>query len=340
MSLPAPRGLEAVGAYQLLDDLGAAPWGTVYRALDTRCDLPVLLKLVPPSLRGGELDGVSWEAAHAATETLGRIYHRHLPAVTEMTEDGDGGLLVAFAPAGHTLRELPERLDARFDARFDANSLADWGERLADALGEAHAHGLVHGQVREDEVLFGPEGEPVLAGFGLTRLAFAPAPPGVPAAVAPAAGARGPHDDVAALAAMLLRLGRAARLADGEPVMRVLARAAAPGPARMGDDSSAAALSEALRALRRSESDPTPGGRRPEDLPAATEARALGDRRNVLLLLAAALLLVLLALGAGWLLLRHDPPAPLAPMTPSAPPPAATGAVLPDPSGAPPSVQR
>lgn len=329
MSLPAPRGLEAVGAYQLLEDLGAAPWGTVYRALDTRCDLPVLLKLVPPSLRGGELDGISWEAAHAATETLGRIYHRHLPAVTEMTEDGDGGLLVAFAPAGHSLRELQERLDAR----LDANIIADWGERLADALGEAHALGLVHGQVREDEVLLGPEGEPVLAGFGLTRLAFVPAAPGVPAPVAPAAGSRGPHDDVAALAAMLLRLGRAARLADGEPVMQVLARAAAPGWARAGSaENPAAGLSEALRSLRRSDEGSTPGARRPEDLPAATEARALGDRRNVLLLLAAALLLVLLALGAGWLLVRHDPPA--------APATATTGAVLPGPSGSPSSAQR
>ncbi|HYH44843.1 MAG TPA: hypothetical protein VEG34_04105, partial [Thermoanaerobaculia bacterium] len=258
---------------------------------------------------------------------------RHLPAVTEMTEDGDGGLLVAFAPAGHTLRELHGRLGARLDARLDANGIADWGERLADALAEAHAHGLVHGQVREDEVLLGPEGEPVLAGFGLTRLAFAPAAPGVPAAAAPAAGSRGPREDVAALAAMLLRLGRAARLADGEPVMRVLARAAVPGPARAGfDPSPAAALSEALRTLRRSESGPEPGGRRPEDLPAATEARALGDRRNVLLLLAAALLLVLLALGAGWLLLRHDSPA--------APATATTGAVLTDPSGSPSSAQR
>ncbi len=315
MTLPAPRGLEAVGAYHLLEDLGAAPWGTVYQALDTRCDLTVLLKLVPPSLCGSELDGTSWDAALAATEALGRIYHRHLPAVAEIAEDGEGGLLIAFAPAGHTLRDLLEAGGGMAGTtagmaggparRWSAERIADWGERLADALAEAHAHGLAHGHIREDEVILDPEGEPVLAGFGLTRLAFEPAAPSPAAAVSPL-GPPGAGDDVAALAALLQRLGRTARLGDDEPVMRALARFAAPGAGPAAD------LAEALRrAADLSRPSSTPAGAVPVDLPAAAaDARVRGDRRNVLLLLAAALLLVLLALAAGWLLVRHDPPAP------------------------------
>ena len=342
MSLPAPRGLEAVGAYQLLDDLGAAPWGALYRALDTRCDLPVLLKVVPPSHRSGEPEGASWEAALEATGILGRIYHRHLPALAEIAEDGEGGLLVAFGPDGRTLRELLDaeepmapagRGEAAAIARWrpaavagrpiDAGLVADWGAQLADALAEAHGHGLVHGRVGEDEVIVTPAGEPVLAGFGLTRLAFEPAGPGLPAPEAPSA-----QEDVAALAALLLRLARAARLAGDDPVVRVLARAARPG-SPPGEGLRASDLAEALRQARRAGGAPPAGATPPAELPAAAEARARGDRRAALLLLAAALLLVLMALGAGGLLVRHDPPA--APASASAALPGSPGLAAPIP---------
>jgi serine/threonine protein kinase len=293
MALPAPRGLEAIGPYRILEDLGAAPWGTVYRALDTRRDLPVLLKVVPASLRSGELEGTAWDEALAATAALGRLYHRNLPSVAEVAEDEEEALLVAFSPVeGRTLRELVAAGELPDRARFAA-----WCEQLADALAEAHAHGLRHGRISAEEVVVTADGEPVLTGFGLTSLAFEPA------AARPRLASSAPSPDpaqadVTALGTLLLRLAQAlpgAPLAPGDPLRRALERAASSGPR------TAAELAEAVRQARR------PAGEAVPDLPAAAEAQARGDRRSALLLLAAALLLALLVLGAGWLLVRGGP---------------------------------
>lgn len=241
LSVPALRGFQEIGPYQLLEDLGPAPFGTVYRAADARGDRSVHLKAILPSRPGSWQQDASWEILLAETEALGRIYHRGIPHVLEIAEHEDC-LVVAFdLVEGRRLRELLNRGE-----RLDRATLIGWGRQLLDALAAAHAEGILHRRLTEDSVIIDPEGDVVLTGFGLTELAFGPA-----AALPPeqmAGELYTAQSDLYAVGSLLRCLAFAGSL-KRDPLLKVLARATSPNPAARYE--SAAEMAEALREAAR-----------------------------------------------------------------------------------------
>ena len=238
LSAPAFRGFLEIGPYQLLEDLGPAPFGTAYLAVDDRSDRLVFLKTIPLSRQRAWQEDASWEILLAETEALGRIYHRGIPQVLEIATYEDC-LVVAFHLAeGPSLREVLSRGE-----RIDRETLIDWGCQLVDALAEAHAQGILHRHLTEDAVLIGPDGRVVLTGFGLTQLTFGQA------AVLPPEQMAGelytPQSDLYAVGSLLRRLAFASSLRKRDPLLKVLARATSANPAARYE--SAAEMGDALR---------------------------------------------------------------------------------------------
>lgn len=317
-STPVPAGSQDIGPYDVLEDLGPAPFGMAYLALDTRSDRTAILKVIPPSRPGLCQEITPWEILLEETAALTRIYHRGLPALFEVTEH-EGSLLVAFeAVAGQTLHELLAQ-----GARPDRGQLIDWGCQILDVLAEAHAEGLLHRHIGEDSVLVTPAGQVVLTGFGLTPLVFDPL-----TALAPeqlAGEPLTPQSDLYAVGSLLRRLTFASRLKSGggvvgsngrDPLLKVLARATFPDPAARYR--SAAEMAEALRQAGRARGPravPPAAGTRPETAAvtlfptsqrAHPEGSEHGDRRWALLLLAVTLLLMLSVIATGWFLIGGD----------------------------------
>lgn len=334
LSTPAIRGAQEVGPYQVLEDLGPAPFGTAYLAVDTRGDFMVILKVIPLSRPGLWQDAASWEILLAETEALGRIYHPGLPGLLAL-EEHEGSLLIAFSyTEGRTLRELLARGE-----RPGRAALVDWGGQLLDVLADAHAQGILHRRLTEDEVIITEQGRLVLTGFGLTQLVFPPQ------AAAPPEQLAGelytPQSDLYAVGCLLRRLAFAGsvhgsragrrRLGARDPLLRVLARATSLDPEARYESAEemAEALREAGRAetspvLRRGEMDATPDtgplGRvaifpqrfqRPPQPSAAQpvppssvqEEDGQRDLWRALVFLVASLLLMSFVLTTGWLLL-------------------------------------
>lgn len=320
-STPVPAGSQDIGPYDVLEDLGPAPFGMAYLALDTRSDRTAILKVIPPSRPGLCQEITPWEILLEETAALTRIYHRGLPALFEVTEH-EGSLLVAFeAVEGQTLHELLAQ-----GARPDRGQLIDWGCQILDTLSEAHAEGLLHRHVGEDSVLVTPDGQVVLTGFGLTQLVFDPLTALPPEQLA--GEPLTPQSDLYAVGSLLRRLTFASRLKSGggvvgsngrDPLLKVLARATFPDPAARYR--SAAEMAEALRQAGRAHGPRAvaPGaGSSPgtaeaaavTPFPTAQRARAEGaedgDRRWALLLLAVTLLLMLSVIATGWFLIGGD----------------------------------
>ncbi|HEX5714820.1 MAG TPA: protein kinase [Thermoanaerobaculia bacterium] len=322
-STPVTAGSQDIGPYDVLEDLGPAPFGMAYLALDTRSDRTAVLKVIPPSRPGLCQEITPWEILLEETAALTRIYHRGLPALFEVTEH-EGSLLIAFeAVEGQTLHELLAQ-----GARPDRGQLIDWGCQILDILAEAHAEGLLHRHIGEDSVLVTSEGQVVLTGFGLTQLVFEPltALPPEQLAGEPLA----PQSDLYAVGSLLRRLTFASRLKSGggvvgtngrDPLLKVLARATFPDPAARYK--SAAEMAEALRHAGRARAvsaNPASGlravtGFHPENaavtpFPSAPRPRSEepedGDRRWALLLLAVTLLLMLSVIATGWFLIGGD----------------------------------
>ena len=86
-STPVPAGSQDIGPYDVLEDLGPAPFGMAYLALDTRSDRTAILKVIPPSRPGLCQEITPWEILLEETAALTRIYHRGLPALFDMRAD-------------------------------------------------------------------------------------------------------------------------------------------------------------------------------------------------------------------------------------------------------------
>src|SRR5262249_6725173 len=122
LSTPVSRDVEEIGPYQILEDLGSVPFGSLYLAVDARSDRKAVLKVIPPSRPGVLREVAPWEILLAETRSLFRIYHRGIPPLIDLSDAG-GSLLVAFAPVeGPTLREL-----LALGERPDRAQLIDWG---------------------------------------------------------------------------------------------------------------------------------------------------------------------------------------------------------------------
>lgn len=320
---PVIRGVDEIGPYQILEDLGPAPFGTAYLAVDSRSDRRVFLKVIPPSRPGFEQEETPWDVLLRETRALSRIYHRGIPPLVEIAEH-EGALLVSFAAVrGETLHDLMVQ-----GKRPNRNLLVDWGCQLLDILAEAHAEGILHRHVSEDQIVIDLEGRLILMGFGLTQIHFDPL-----AAFPPERSLGEPlsqQSDLYAVGLLLRRLAFASGLKAGrgggspqrDPLLKVLARATVADPAGRFRD--AREMSEALRQAGRAGSPllaPRPvrqGSRSAETTPAhphpiarlkvgpelsAAEGEEHQDRRLALLLVAAALVLLLIVIAAGWLLI-------------------------------------
>ncbi len=175
--------------YTIVRELGRGAFATVYLARDTQLEIPIALKVMHPSVgaasRASAHQRFLFEARAAA-----RLRHPGIIAIYDVDVQAHS-LAMEYLPAG-TLRA---RLDqqARDPATpLDAHEILATLTQLLDALAEVHAAGLVHADIKPRNILLRGPGRPVLADFGVARLAALPAgetqasgPAGTPFYLAP-----------------------------------------------------------------------------------------------------------------------------------------------------------
>src|SRR5918994_7148805 len=163
-------GETVLGRFVLEERIGAGGFGTVYRAWDERLQRSVAVKVI--EARGDAGRRVIREAQAAA-----RLNHRGIVTLYELGEDGRRAYLVSELAEGATLDELAR------DGRISDREVAEVGVELCDALDHAHASGVVHRDIKPQNVTVLPPGTHMPAGavrsklmdFGIARLRDAPA---------------------------------------------------------------------------------------------------------------------------------------------------------------------
>jgi hypothetical protein len=158
---PGPGPGSRLGKFELVSCLGTGAFGQVFNAIDTELDRPVAVKV----LRGGsgasrdDVDRFLREARSAA-----QLRHPGIVAIhaTGQAPDGSPFLVEEFVH-GSTLAASVK------DGPIEPRRAAEIVAALADALAYAHAHGVVHRDVKPSNVMLDPEGRPHLMDFGLAK---------------------------------------------------------------------------------------------------------------------------------------------------------------------------
>ena len=200
--------------YDVEELVGFGGSGEVWRAREVASGELVALKRLraaTPSSSSGpaaqevsrDLSDLSGHRLEREAALLATISHEHIVALRSVVPTDDGLVLVLDYAEGGSLAAL---LAAR--GRLSAGEVVTIGAPLAQALGDVHARGLVHGDVTPANVLFDASGKPLLADLGVASLAGDRAgPPGGTLGYAdPAHGSSvsitGPASDVHGLAAV------------------------------------------------------------------------------------------------------------------------------------------
>lgn len=167
--MPAP-GDVLLHRYTIRAPLGRGGMGSVYRAFDERLTIEVAVKELtpPPGARPEELAALRDQFKQEAT-VLARLKHPGLVSVTDFFEEGGSVYLVMNLVPGESLAERVERAGPL------AESLAaDLGVRLLDALDYCHQRGVLHRDIKPNNIILQPDGSalgaPVLVDFGLVKL--------------------------------------------------------------------------------------------------------------------------------------------------------------------------
>ncbi len=150
-----------LGEYQLIEELGRGGMGRVYKALHTKLDRVVAVKVLPRGRLGDEKAVARFEREMKA---VGRLAHPNIVQAHDAREINGNPLLIMEFVDGLDLAEISRRL-----GRVPAPDACELVRRTALALQCAHEHGLVHRDIKPSNIMLGRTGEVKLLDLGLAR---------------------------------------------------------------------------------------------------------------------------------------------------------------------------
>ncbi|HET7218149.1 MAG TPA: serine/threonine-protein kinase, partial [Vicinamibacterales bacterium] len=152
--------MQPIAHYNILERLGIGALGDVYRARDLKVGRTVALMEPPPDLTAapGARERFIADARAAAA-----LNHPNIATLWDVVEqDGRCYLAYEFA-AGPSLR------DEMGGRAVNMRRAIEIAAQISDALAEGHSRGLIHGDLRPENVVVTPKGSVKILNFGLTR---------------------------------------------------------------------------------------------------------------------------------------------------------------------------
>ncbi len=208
----ALAGHSLAGRYDLLGLLGTGGMGSVYRARDRELDEEIALKVIRSELAG---QPATLERFRREVKLARRVTHRNVARTFQLEHDGD----IVFCTMELVIGEpVSRRLQRR--GRLPVPEAVGIARELCAGLAAAHAVGVIHRDIKPDNVLIASDGRVVLADFGVAagNVTGGGEVVGTPAYMAPEQ-ARGepatPASDVYAVGLMLYELVTGARAFHG-----------------------------------------------------------------------------------------------------------------------------
>jgi TolB-like protein/Tfp pilus assembly protein PilF len=154
----ASRVGRQIGRFRITGTIGSGGMGEVYRAEDPRLDRPVAIKVLPPHLSGdaGALSRFKREAKAVAA-----LSHPNILALHDFDCDGDTHFAVMELLEGETVAARLRR------GRMEWQDAAETAAAVADGLAAAHQRGIVHRDIKPDNIFLTGDGRVKILDFGI-----------------------------------------------------------------------------------------------------------------------------------------------------------------------------
>ncbi|MGH7664517.1 MAG: serine/threonine-protein kinase [Gemmatimonadaceae bacterium] len=149
--------------YDILEELGRGGMAVVYRALERELDREVAIKVLPFSMG---FDGGFVERFQREARTAARLEHPHIIPVYRVGRTGQVSYFVMKFVRGQALSDL-----LRKHGMIPAAQLRRILMETASALGYAAGRGVVHRDIKPDNIMLEEDGRCVIADFGIARSA-------------------------------------------------------------------------------------------------------------------------------------------------------------------------
>ena len=145
--------------YKILEKLGEGGMGVVYKAQDTKLDRLVALKFLPQQITVGEEDKARFlQEAKAASAVM----HPNVCVIYDIQEHQGQQFIVMEYVEGKTLRQMVPVQKTQ--------TAIDYAIQIGEALQEAHSKGIVHRDVKTDNIMVNTKNQIKVMDFGLAKL--------------------------------------------------------------------------------------------------------------------------------------------------------------------------
>ncbi len=152
--------------YRIVSLLGQGGMGSVYRAWDMRLSVPVALKEMTPQLGlDAQTLGQLRQQFQQEATVLAQLRHPNLVRVTDFFEESGNAYLVMDFVEGESLAGYINR-----HGPLSEQKVLGWARQLLNALAYCHDQGIIHRDIKPQNVVIRPDGQATLVDFGLVKL--------------------------------------------------------------------------------------------------------------------------------------------------------------------------
>jgi serine/threonine protein kinase/Flp pilus assembly protein TadD len=150
-----------ISHYRVLEKLGAGGMGEVYLAEDTQLDRKVAIKFLPPE---STADQQAKKRLAREARAAAKLDHPNICTIHEVGEEEGRSFIVMQYVEGVTLASRLQRKPLEIVEALDI------AVHVADALAEAHSHGIIHRDIKPQNVMLTARGQVKVLDFGLAKV--------------------------------------------------------------------------------------------------------------------------------------------------------------------------
>jgi serine/threonine protein kinase len=154
------KELPQIPGYVIKEKLGEGGMASIYLAVQEKLEREVAIKVLNPKLiKDQQILKRFKNEAHSAA----KLIHPNIITIYDVDQSGDTYYIVME----YLKESLRDRVKAR--GKLPPTEALEIIKKIAGALGAAHAKGIIHRDIKPDNVMFRPDGNPVLLDFGIAR---------------------------------------------------------------------------------------------------------------------------------------------------------------------------